>query len=422
MGGGLFLLVYSGFVPFRYYLRGIKQLTVKNDNVPGQISSFQALATEISATIGLGSIAGVAIALSIGGPGAIFWMWVSASVGMATKFFEGSLSILYKGRDNRGEVQGGIMYIITEGLGKKWKPLAVFFSVAGLFGTICVMQANQLTETVVTMFITPNGIENTILVRFLIGLGIVAMVSLVIIGGIKRIAKVSTRIAPFMVIVYFSIVMYIIVTHISFLDDVFMSIIRGAFDFRAGLGGMAAVALTGARRAALINEAGIGTSTLMHGASKNDKPIKEGLIAMLGPSLDSGFICTLTALAILLSGVNIHTGNVEGLTIALNAFKAAIPGYGNYFLFIIVIVFAFSTMFSYSYYGEKCTRFLFGADKAKYFKIYFLATIVVFSIVPLRAAVSFIDLAFAFMALPTMFTVLRLSPKVKALMKSYFAA
>src|SRR5574344_2919281 len=168
IGGGLFFLIYSGFVPFRYYVRAIRSLRDKDDSQPGQISSFEALMSAIAATVGMGNIAGVAIALTMGGPGAIFWMWVRAVVGMATKFFEGSLSIMYRGKDSQGGLQGGPMYMITKGLGDKWKPMAVAFSVFGLIGTRCIMQANQLTEAVITTFTTPAGIENTIELRFII--------------------------------------------------------------------------------------------------------------------------------------------------------------------------------------------------------------------------------------------------------------
>src|SRR5574344_1840169 len=202
IGGGLFFLFYSGFVPFKYYVRAIRSLRDKDDSQPGQISSFEALMGAIAATVGMGNIAGVAIALTMGGPGAIFWMWVSAIVGMATKFFEGSLTIMFRGKDSDGVIQGGPMYMITQGLGPKWKPMAVAFSVFGLIGTLCIMQSNQLTEAVTATFITPAGIKNTIWVRFIIGVIICIIVSIVVLGGIKRIAKISSKIVPIMVGMY----------------------------------------------------------------------------------------------------------------------------------------------------------------------------------------------------------------------------
>ena len=431
IGGGLFFLVYSKFAPLRYYGRAIGALRVKDDGAAGQISSFEALTSAIAATVGMGNIAGVAVALSIGGPGAIFWMWVSAIVGMATKFFEGTIAVMYKGKDDVGETQGGPMYMIMQGLGRKWKPLAVFFSIFGLIGTLCVMQANQLTESVTTLFFTDA--QNTVTLRAIIGVCICVIVSAVVIGGIRRISKIATKLVPTMVALYFILVLYILIRHIGLVPGVFRDIFVGAFTPRGALGGgigsIVMIALTGVRRAALVNEAGVGTASMMHGASKNNEPVREGLVAMIGPSIDSGLVCTLTALAILI-GATLNPaimpeasgmGSMEGLKLALNAFSAAIPGVGNYLLFVMVILFAFSTMFSYSYYGQKCTGFLFGARYAKYYNYFFLAMLVVAAIIPLKVAVSLIDAAYALMAFPTMFTLFCLAPKARKEMDRYFA-
>ena len=431
IGGGLFFLFYSKFAPLRFYGRAIGALRVKEDGAAGQISSFEALTSAIAATVGMGNIAGVAVALSIGGPGAIFWMWVSAIVGMATKLFEGTIAVMYKGKDDAGETQGGPMYMITAGLGPKWKPLAVFFSIFGLIGTLCVMQANQLTESVTTLFFTPE--QNTVTLRLIIGLVICAIVSAVVIGGIRRISKIATKLVPTMVALYFLLVLFILIRHIGLVPGVFRDIFVGAFTPRGALGGgigsIIMIALTGVRRAALVNEAGVGTASMMHGASKNSEPVREGLVAMIGPSIDSGLVCTLTALAILI-GASLDPsllpeaegmGSMEGLKLALNAFNAAIPGVGNYLLFVMVILFAFSTMFSYSYYGQKCTGFLFGARYAPYYNYFFLAMLVVAAIIPLKVAVSLIDAAYALMAFPTMFTLFCLAPKARREMDRYFA-
>lgn len=420
IGGGLFFLVYSGFVPFRYYGRAIKSLREKEDSKSGQISSFEALTSAIAATVGMGNIAGVAIALTMGGPGAIFWMWVSSIVGMATKFFEGTITIMYRGKDSSGELQGGPMYTMINGLGPKWKPMAVFFSLFGLIGTLCVMQSNQLTEAVITTFTTPAGIENTLMLRFVIGLAICLIVAAVILGGIKRIAKISSMIVPLMVGMYFVLVFYIICTNLPEVPRVFADIFEGAFSFRAGFGGFIGVAIIGARRAALVNEAGVGTASMMHGASRNDKPVKEGFIAMIAPSIDSGLVCTLTALAILIAGdYTVADGEVKGLEIALNSFEVSIPGYGSYLLMLMVFIFAFSTMFSYSYYGVKCAGFLFGAKYAKYYNYFFLLMLIVAAMIPLKTAVSLIDLSYALMAFPTMLMLFILAPKAKKALKEY---
>ena len=428
VGGGLFFLIYSGFVPLRYYGRAIKSLRAKDDKAEGQISSFEALASAIAATVGMGNIAGVAIALSIGGPGAIFWMWVSSILGMATKFFEGTLSVMYKGKDDAGDVQGGPMYMILSGLGPKWKPMAVFFSIFGLIGTLCIMQSNQFTEAITTIFFTPE--QNTVTLRFIIGVIICVIVACVILGGIKRISKVATKVVPAMVAMYFLLVLYIILTHLKAVPGVFGAIFTEAFTVKAGVGGgigaLASIALIGIRRAALVNEAGVGTASMMHGASKNNEPVREGLVAMIGPSIDSGLVCTLTAIAILIQRDVLALGNgisgsIAGLSVALQAFDASIPGVGKYLLLAMLFFFAFSTMFSYSYYGQKCTGFLFGAKYSKYYNIFFLIMLVVAAMIPLKAAVGLIDIAYALMAFPTMITLFILSPKVKAEMKKYFA-
>lgn len=420
IGGGLFFMIYSGFIPLRYYGKALKAVGVKEDSAAGQISSFQALSSAIAATVGLGNISGVAVAITIGGPGTIFWMWVSACLGMATKFFEGTLAIMFKGKDSKGELQGGTMYMITEGLGKKWKPLAVLFSIFGMVGTFCLMQSNQLTEALQTVIFTPAGIENTLWLRLATGLSIAGIVSLVVLGGINRIARVASLIVPFMVGFYFLLVIYIILTNLSVVPDVFSSIFSQAFTFKAGLGGLAGSAIViGARRAAFVNEAGVGTATMMHGASKNSEPVREGLVAMIAPSIDSGLVCTLTALAVLINA-QYTVSDVQGMQMVMESFERSIPGWGSYLLMIVVLAFSFSTMFSYSYYGTKCTNFLFGAHRAHYYNYLFLATLVMGAVIPLTAVVDIIDIAYAFMAFCTVFTMIKLSPVVKTAIRKYF--
>ena len=435
IGGGLYLFLSSGAVSVRRLPAALAELRRKPTGTKddGQISSVQALASVVAATIGLGNIAGVAIALVLGGPGAIFWMWVSALVGMATKYHEGVLAIMYKGKDDAGRPQGGPMHIIEQGLGMKWKPLAKFFAIAGLFGTMCIMNANQLTEAFMATFTTPEGIagsdflgtaggwlglDNVRTFRLLFGCAVAAVVAVVILGGIKRIARVATVMVPFMVGLYFLMVLYIIITNIHGVPAVFKSIFAEAFNLRAGFGALVGIAIIGARRAALVNDAGIGTASIMHGASKNDNPVREGLVAMLGPSIDSGLVCTLTAIAILLCG-NIDVEGVKGLEVAMQAFSSAIPA-GDILLMCIVICFAMSSMFSYSFYGTTCASYLFGSKRAKYYSWAFLASLVVFAVVPLEAAVGACDLFYALMAIPTMIAVLALSPKVRRVTAEHF--
>ena len=429
IGGGLFLFIYSGAVSIRRLPQAIKVLRQKqasdSGKETGQISSFQALMSAIAATVGMGNIAGVAVALTMGNgnPGVIFWMWVSALVGMTTKFFEGTLAIMYKGTDSAGEVQGGPMYIITKGLGEKWKPLAKAFAIFGLVGTLCVWQANQLVESVATVFTTPMGIENTPMLRFIMGIVMVVIVAAVILRGIKSIAAIASKMVPLMVALYLIMVLVIMAINYQAIPGVFGSIFKGAFTFDAELGGFsyfAMTALIGARRAAYVNEAGVGTASMMHGASKNTEPVREGLIAMLGPAIDSGLICTLTAIPIIIAGNYVGQTDPKGLEIALGAWGQLLPGIGHYLLMVIVFFFAFSTMFTYSYYGLKCTNYLFGAKNAKYYNYYYLAMIVVAAVVPLKVVVGFMDIAFFLMACCTMTALLLLSPRVKAAAREYF--
>lgn len=319
------------------------------------------------------------------------------------------------------------MHIIDRGLGSRWHWLAVTFAVAGMFGTLCIMNANQLTEAIVTTFSTPAWLSDSHIVshvatasgwshesifRLLIGLTIAAVVTAVVIGGVKRIAHIATWLVPFMVGIYFVSVFYIVITHITEVPAVMKSIFAEAFNLRAGWGALAGIAIIGARRAALVNDAGVGTATIMHGASTNTNPAREGLIAMLGPGIDSGFVCTLTALAILLCGDIETAGGIKGLEIAMNAFDKAIPG-GKYLLMLIVLCFALSSMFSYSFYGQRCAAYLGGEKRARYYTWFFIITIVIFAVVPLGIAVGVCDLFYALMAFPTMITLILLRKEVK---------
>ena len=409
------MFIYSRAVPLRRFGTAVRSLRTRKTGA-GEISSFQALMSAISATVGMGNIAGVAIALVVGGPGAIFWMWVSALLGMSTKFFEGTLAIMYKGRNEKGEAKGGPMYVITEGLGRKYKPLAVFFACAGLIGCLCIMQANQFVEAVTTVFLP--GSAGLWWVKLLIGVAVTAIVSLVVVGGLNRISKVASKIVPAMVAVYFILVFVIIVLNIREIPRVFESIVSGAFSLKAGLGGLAGVAITGARRAMYVNEAGVGTAMMMHGASRNAEPVREGFVAMLGPAIDSGLVCTLSAIPIIIAG-NYNVEGIQGLSIALGSFDALIPVAGKYLLMVLVTVFAFSTMFSYSYYGRTCAEYLFGKDKARYYNWFYLLMLLIASVVTLDVVVSIMDLAFALMSVPTMYAVFRLSPKVVKALKEY---
>ncbi|MGB3780955.1 MAG: amino acid carrier protein, partial [Tunicatimonas sp.] len=295
LGGGLFFMIYSRFLPFRHFGHAIRVLQGKYDdpNDPGDISHFEALSSALAATVGMGNISGVAVAITMGGPGALFWMWVSAFVGMATKFFTCTLAIMYRGRDSAGRPQGGPMYVIEEGLGKKWKPLAVFFSVAALLGPLPMFNANQLTRTIKDVVLLPAGAEESFGLNLLLGLSVAGLVSLVIFGGIQRIAKVASRLVPTMVGVYVLAVLYILFKNYDRVIPCFGLILEDAFTGTSVLGGaVGSVIVIGAKRAAFSNEAGIGTAPMAHGAARTKEPVREGLVAMLGPLIDTIVVCT----------------------------------------------------------------------------------------------------------------------------------
>ncbi len=421
IGGGLYLFIYSGLVPFRYMGHAIAVLRGKYDkqDSPGDLSHYEALSSAIAATVGMGNISGVAIAIAMGGPGAIFWMWVSAFVGMATKFFTCSLAIMYRGKDEEGNVKGGPMYVITEGLGKKWKPLAIFFSTAGLIGTLPAFQANQLTQTIIDVFSVNESNEFT--AKFLIGIVIAFIVSMVIFGGIQRIGKVAGKLVPIMVVVYLLTVLIILLIKIEEVPSIISLIFTDAFTGKSVLGGaLGALIITGVKRAAFSNEAGLGTAPMMHGTAKTNEPIREGLVAMLGPAIDTLLVCTLTALAILVSGVwKGFDGN--GITMTLAAFDSVLPYHlGSIILTICVLIFAFSTLFTYSFYGYSCLSYLTNTKLAKYYNHFYVLVIIVAAIIKLDFVINLMDSAYALMAIPTVLSTLILAPKVKKAATVYF--
>lgn len=419
IGGGLYLLILSRFLPFRYLGHALQILSGKYDNPDdtGEISHFQALTTALSSTIGMGNIAGVAVAISIGGPGAVFWMWISAIIGMATKFFTSSLAIMYRGKDTNGDMQGGPMYFIIEGLGKSWKPLAVFFSLCGLVGALPVFNVNQLTQAINDILLVPNGITVNFTSNFIIGIILVSITAIVILGGLKRISKTAAKLVPSMVLLYFILVFIILIANLPEVPKYLAMIFTDAFTannytgdsfFGGVVGGLI---LLGIRRGAFSNEAGIGTAPMAHGAAKTNEPIREGLVAMLGPAIDTLLICTLTALAILVTGVW-QTTNANGVSLTASAFGNTMPVMGKYLLLICIAVFSISSLFSYSYYGTKCMSFLFGANKKHYYNYFYIFSILIGATTSLSMMINLIDGFFALMAIPTMTATLILAPKV----------
>jgi AGCS family alanine or glycine:cation symporter len=428
IGGGLYLLISIRFLPFRYLGHAIAVLRGRYDNESdsGEISHFQALTTALSATVGMGNISGVAVAIFIGGPGAVFWMWVSAVIGMSTKFFTATLAILFRGKDSEGNIQGGPMYFITEGLGKKWKPLAVFFALSGLIGALPVFNVNQLTQAINDILLKPAGLYLGLWSNLLIGLSLVLITSVVILGGLSRISKTASKLVPAMVVLYFLMVMIILGVHIDVVPYYFKLIFTDAFSasFFEGdsfMGGVVGgLILLGIKRGAFSNEAGIGTAPMAHGAAKTNEPVREGLVAMLGPAIDTLIICTLTALTILVTGVW-QSSDANGVSLTASAFSEAIPQIGKYGLLLCIAVFSISSLFSYSYYGTKCMSYLFGAKHKSWYNYFYIISILLGATTTLSLMINLIDSFFAFMAVPTMVATLLLSPKVIREARSYFS-
>ncbi|WP_179344801.1 alanine/glycine:cation symporter family protein [Winogradskyella ursingii] len=427
VGGGLYLLIRSRFIPFRYIGHAINVLRGRYDNPddPGEISHFKALTTALSSTIGMGNIAGVALAISVGGPGAMFWMWVSAIVGMSTKFFTSTLAVMYRGKDSNGDLQGGPMYFITEGLGKNWKFLAIMFSFFGMLGALPVVNVNQLKQAINDIILIPNGVEVSFTSNLIIAGILVVFTSIVILGGLKRISNWASKMVPSMVILYFILVLIILGLNFTEVPKYLALIVSDAFaaDYfpadKPFLGGvLGALILHGIKRGAFSNEAGLGTAPMAHGAAKTNEPVREGLVAMLGPVIDTLIVCTLTALAILVTGVW-ETTSDNGVTLTAAAFQDAMPGFGQYLLMICVFVFSVSSLFSYAYYGTKCMSFLIGANRKHYYNYLYIASIVLAATTDFRAMINFIDGVFAFMAIPTMIATIILAPKAVAELNAY---
>ncbi|MCE2996056.1 MAG: alanine/glycine:cation symporter family protein [Cyclobacteriaceae bacterium] len=434
--GGLFFFFYSGFIHYKHFFHSIAILKGKfhNPNDPGQISPYEALSTALASTVGMGNIAGVAAAISIGGPGALFWMWVTAFVGMSTNFFTSTLSVMYRGKDSAGTIQGGPMYVIREALGKPFYPLAVLFCLCAMIGCLPIFQANQLTQAIIDIgfssfdfrLATFNflGFEINSL-KFIIGTILMIISAIVIIGGIQRIGSWAGKMVPLMIVIYFFSVIAILVVNITEVPHYLWMIITDAFTathFHGDplLGGVVGgLIVAGVRRASFSNEAGIGTAPMALGASQSTEPIREGLVSMLSPAIDTLLVCTLTALAILVTGVW-QTSGASGVTLTATAFQTSLPGVGKYLLLICAFFFAITSLFSYSYYGNKALSFLIGVKAGRYYDYFYLATIIFGAVASMADVMNVIDVAYALMAIPTMVSGFILAPKVLAEAKSYF--
>lgn len=427
VGGGLFFVLYSRGLPYRHFNHAFLILTGKFDREEdeGDITHLQALSTALSGTLGLGNIAGVALALTMGGPGAIFWMWVTAVIGVATKFYTCSLAVMFRGKDSLGKLQGGPMYVVREGLGRRWMPLAVLFAVAGLFGTLPVFQVNQLVQILRDVVAYPTGLaspESHFTFDLILGLILAALVLSVILGQIKRVGQVTSRLVPAMVLIYLTLTAILLIRNFAEVPAAFALIFTDAFTGDAAAGGfIGTVILIGVRRGAFSNEAGIGTESMAHGAARTKEPIREGLVAMMGPVIDTLIVCTCTALAILVTGAWQADSDLDGVTLTAEAFESAFPGFGAYMLTLVVVLLSLSTVLSFWYYGSKCLGFLIGAQHQHHYVWIYTALVIIGAVVTLETVVGLIDGMYAVMAIPTMVSALILAPKVNRAAKDYFA-
>ena len=447
VGSAIFFTLYFGFPNIKYFITSIRVVSGKYDEVEkdessskdGEVSHFQALTTAVSGTVGNGNIAGVALAIALGGPGATFWMIVCGLMGMSLKFVECTLGVHYRDVDENGVVYGGPMYYLTKGLKEKGfatlgKISAVFFAIfciGGSFGGGNAAQANQAALVLKDLL----GFESTF-AGAVIGIILAIVVGVIIIGGIKRIASVTEKIVPFMALLYIVACLYILLVNFSFLDDAIALIVKEAFNPTAiGVGGIIGVLMVGFRRAAFSNEAGVGSASIAHSAVKTKYAASEGLVALLEPFIDTVVICTLTALVIITfnstgvfayggeGGVMIDGVMYEGAGITSKAFAEYIP-YSDVFLTVAVVLFAVSTMISWSYYGLQSWKFLFGRGEKSdlTYKLLFLSFVIIGSAASMNSIWAFSDAMIFAMVFPNMVGLYILFPVVKEQLTKYLDA
>lgn len=419
LGTGFFLSMGFKFMPVRMIKEGFVLILKgrKDDSKEGEISPFNALMTSLSATIGTGNIAGVATAIFMGGAGALFWMWVAALLGMATKYAEAVLAVEYRQTDEDGNHVGGPMYYIKNGLGERWKWLAFSFaffaSIAG-FGIGNTIQANSVSDVLHTSFGIPELYS---------GLALAFLVALVLVGGIKRIASFAGRLVPFMAAVYLLAGLIILALNISSIPDVFVLIVESAFAGSAAAGGFAGASVWaalqfGVARGIFSNEAGLGSAPIAHAAAKTDSSVRQGLVAMMGTFIDTIVICSVTGFAIILSGE--YISGESGATLSVMAFSKMLPFIGEYVVSFGLVVFAFTTIVGWSFYGEKSVYYIFGPKSIIPFRILWVLVIPIGSMMDLKFIWLLADTLNAMMALPNLIALLLLSPVVFKLSKAYF--
>ena len=416
IGTTVYLLVATRLRPDFYLKHAFKLLFIKKENKGlGTNSHWGALTTALGGTIGMGNIAGVAIALQIGGSGAIFWMWITAACGMIIKFFSCSLSCIYRQNVGGAGYVGGSMYTIIMGLGNSFRWLSYTFAFFGMIGCLGIFQANQLSAVLLSKTQLPSFIPSMV---------IIGLIFLTLKGGVKRLGSFSSVFLPIMGGGYLIICIVIIIMNLDRIDDIFRSIFLGAFNPTAAIGGVLGLSIrdtiiTGVKRAIFSNEAGVGTETLAHGTAKTEYPIREGLVAMIGPILDTHIICTATALIILSTDL---LGNTEsiGILLVAEAIEQNLPGIGASLLTAIFSLFALSTMITYAYYSTACAKYFFGERIGKYYIYFYLLLIFISPYWSPTTAIGIIDIAFALMTIPNLISIILLTPVVIKQMNIYF--
>lgn len=434
IGVGLYLSIRTGFLQIRKFGYAI-QTTIgrmfrKKEASDGALTPFQAVCTALAATVGTGNIAGVAGAIAIGGPGAVFWMWISAILGMCTKFFEVTLAVHFRERNAEGDLVGGPMYYIKNGLGKNWRWLAYLFAGFGVltvFGTGNATQVNTITTAIDSALLNYHVIstDRVPVMNWIIGIAITILVGLILLGGVKRIGQVTERLVPFMAVFYIVLALGVVVFHFQNIPAVFASIFEGAFHPSAVTGGVIGSFFLsmkkGVSRGIFSNEAGLGTGSIAHACADTRKPVKQGLFGIFEVFADTIVICTLTALVILCSGVSVPYGEAAGAELTIAGFTATYGNWVSIFTAVAMCCFAFSTILGWGLYGARCIEFLFNAKVIKPFMVAYSLVAILGATVELGLLWSIAETFNGLMAIPNLIAVFLLSGTVVKMTKEYFA-
>lgn len=420
LGTGLYLTIRMRLIQIRGFRHAVHLVQGKYSSHKdvGEVSHFQALSTALSATVGVGNIAGVATAIALGGPGALFWMWVTAAIGMCTKFTEVTLALKFREVNKRGEVSGGPMYTLWHGLKMKRTAVAfASFALAASFGIGNMVQANSVVDGIGYLF--PDAREYA----WLIGLVMAVLVGLVILGGVKRIARVASTLVPFMAIFYVSGALIVIGDHVAALPAAFATILHHALNPWAVGGAAVGEAMRwGVARGLFSNEAGLGSAPMAHAAARTNEPIREGLVALLEPFIDTLVICTMTGLVIIVTGAYLsRPADAVGAALTAHAFSQTLGPSGGWVVGIGLTLFAFSTIISWSYYGDRAAQFLFGEGAVRPYRVVYTLLVVFGAAVPLPLVWNIADIMNLFMALPNLLSLILLSGLVKHLLDDYHA-